>query len=263
MVPGWNLRSRRLAVWAVLVIAGAGSPSGPLRARAPDGVVERLGLPAGVGQVLVVETEDWRATTGRLRLWERSSAGWQPFEDPIEVSVGRSGMGWGRGLHSMARCVGPSKREGDGRAPAGIFSLGPAFGYDREPPSGGRGFPYRQATEADLFVDDPRSSDYNTWVRSTRGGDPAKRWGSFETMRRTDELYALGAVVGHNSRRRVPGAGSAIFLHVWRRPGSATAGCTAMTRQDMERVVRWLDPRLGPLLVQGPADALSRMSFRR
>ena len=39
------------------------------------------------------------------------------------VSVGRNGAAWGLGLHA-AQPQGPQKQEGDGRAPAGVFTLG-------------------------------------------------------------------------------------------------------------------------------------------
>ncbi|MDX2484349.1 MAG: L,D-transpeptidase family protein, partial [Pseudodonghicola sp.] len=39
-----------------------------------------------------------------------------------------------------------------------------------------------------------------------------------------------------------PGAGSAIFLHQWRRPGSPTEGCIAFSRADLH----WLAARVLP-----------------
>lgn len=47
----------------------------------------------------------------------------------------------------------------------------------------------------------------------------------------------------------VAGAGSCIFLHVWK-PGQPTAGCTAMAQPDLEALLLWLDPARQPLLVQ-------------
>jgi L,D-peptidoglycan transpeptidase YkuD (ErfK/YbiS/YcfS/YnhG family) len=50
----------------------------------------------------------------------------------------------------------------------------------------------------------------------------------------------------------VPGGGSCIFLHLRSGPGSVTSGCTAFESEPMERLLRWLDPRARPVLVQLP-----------
>ena len=79
-------------------------------------------------------------------------------------------------------------------------------------------------------------------------------------MRRDDHVYELGVVVEHNDAC-VPGRGSAIFLHVWREPGAPTAGCTSMARDDLLRLLRWLDPAAEPLLVQLPAPLPGDLSL--
>jgi L,D-peptidoglycan transpeptidase YkuD (ErfK/YbiS/YcfS/YnhG family) len=70
-------------------------------------------------------------------------------------------------------------------------------------------------------------------------------------MRRADGLYQLGIVVGYNTEPVLAGRGSAIFLHVWRGPGQATAGCIAMNLADLERIVAWLDPVKNPRIILG------------
>ena len=64
-----------------------------------------------------------------------------------------------------------------------------------------------------------------------------------------DGLYRWGIVVGHNPANQ-PGAGSCIFIHLWRGPGQPTAGCTAMSEENLPRILAWLDPALDPRLVQ-------------
>jgi len=70
-------------------------------------------------------------------------------------------------------------------------------------------------------------------------------------MRRDDELYQLGVVVGYNTDPVVAGRGSAVFLHVWRGPGTSTAGCVAMNQADLEQIVAWLDPAKNPRIILG------------
>jgi L,D-peptidoglycan transpeptidase YkuD (ErfK/YbiS/YcfS/YnhG family) len=163
---------------------------------------------------------------------------WRQVGPPVPVVVGRSGVG--------------PKTEGDGRAPQGAFPLGPAFGYAPEPPPGLR-LPYLAMVPGTLCVDDPASAFYNlVFDPDTLPGE--RDWASAEAMRRDlahgDDLYRFGVVVQYNSLR-VPGAGSCIFLHLWRSPESPTAGCTAMAEADLLEILRWLDPDAAPLLVQG------------
>ena len=78
-------------------------------------------------------------------------------------------------------------------------------------------------------------------------------------MRRDDALYEWGMVVNHNTGDVIPGRGSAIFLHVWSGRGKPTAGCTAMSREDLLRVMTWLRSDARPVLVQVPLDELERL----
>lgn len=187
-----------------------------------------------------------------LQRWARIDPGapWQTTGPAWPVRLGRNGLAWGLGLHAIPPDA-PTKREGDGKSPVGVFQLGPAFGPGPDGPPGLR-FPWRQATGRDFFVDDPDSADYNQWIRLEPGGTGP--WKSAERMRRDDPLYEFGMVVRHNMAVVRPGAGSAIFLHIWRSPESATLGCTAMARNDLLTLLGWLDPARAPLLVQAPVD---------
>jgi L,D-peptidoglycan transpeptidase YkuD (ErfK/YbiS/YcfS/YnhG family) len=69
-------------------------------------------------------------------------------------------------------------------------------------------------------------------------------------MRRGDGLYDLCAVTDHNTDPVVPGAGSAIFVHVWRRPRFPTAGCVAFARADLCWILARWTPR-SRLVIRG------------
>ena len=208
-------------------------------------------VPADSRQLIVVTTESWEATSGSLQRFERVGDNWEPVSDLIPVVVGRAGLGWGTGLHPE-QTNGPTKREGDGRAPAGIFSLTETFGYAD---SASTGLPYVHATRDVECVDDSDSQFYN---RVLDRSEVEPDWTSHEEMRRRDELYRLGVVVAHNEAA-VPRGGSCIFLHIWRGPGTTTAGCTAMTSNAMEDVAAWLDAAEHPILVQLPQREYERL----
>jgi L,D-peptidoglycan transpeptidase YkuD (ErfK/YbiS/YcfS/YnhG family) len=206
-------------------------------------------IPAESRQMILSVSADWSATTARLQAYERRSPGdaWVAVGEPIDASLGRTGLAWGRGLHP-AGLAGPEKREGDGKSPAGVFDLRLVTGYGAAAPAGTR-LPYREATATLRCVDDVRSRYYNQLVDEAA---LVRDWSSAEDMRLGSDVYRLVIWVGHNDAPVVPGAGSCIFLHLRTGPGSVTAGCTAFESGAMERLLRWLDPRKRPVLVQLP-----------
>ncbi len=206
-------------------------------------------VPADTRQMVLAIAPGWDATSATVRAYERATAraAWRPAGASFPASLGRSGLAWGRGLHPSG-LSGVQKREGDGRAPAGVFELRLATGYAQTPPPGTR-LPYRPATESLLCVDDPRSAHYNALVDA---GAVPRDWSSAEPMRRDDALYRYVIWVGHNDRPVEPSGGSCIFLHLRSSPQAVTAGCTAFELPAMEWLLRWLDPAARPVLVQLP-----------
>lgn len=202
-------------------------------------------------QLLLVIAPGWGSTAGHLQRFARESDGddWQPVGCAMPVSLGRAGLAWGHGLHPDAGLGEPLKREGDGRAPAGVFAITALFGRTDNLLAGAARLPYLPATADLKAIDDPGSAFYNRIV-DQRAVTPD--WSSCEDMLRGDERYALGAVVAHNAAPAVPGAGSCIFLHVWESAGAPTAGCTAMALADMTVLAGWLDAAAAPVLVQLP-----------
>ncbi|MDE2440427.1 MAG: hypothetical protein KGP14_05345 [Betaproteobacteria bacterium] len=204
-------------------------------------------------QLLVVTATDWTSTTADLQRYvrERADTEWQAVGRPTLVSLGKSGLAWGLGLHHHTGTEGLPKREGDGRAPAGIFAITALFGEadDESQFAQSARLPYRCATGDLKCIDDPASCYYNR-VIDQREVDTVD-WRSHEDMLRDDERYAIGAVISHNSAC-LPEAGSCIFLHVWQAAGIPTAGCTAASLADVSEICLWLDKTAHPLLVQLP-----------
>ena len=213
---------------------------------------------AGSRQLVLVTTPEWGSVRGTLRRFERrgTRARWSQVGEAFAVVVGRSGLGWGAGLVE-AEGSGPSKREGDGRAPAGVFLLTRAFGFeDKGSASSWLRVPYTPLTPGVECVDDTASTHYNRVL--DRAAVKTVDWNSSERMREV-EGYRWGVVVAHNARA-IPGRGSCIFLHVWAGPLKGTAGCTAMEQENIETLLRWLDTEKRPLLVQLPESEYARLS---
>jgi zinc D-Ala-D-Ala dipeptidase len=213
----------------------------------PPPLLETL---AQSSQMVVVTTSGWTATEGLLRRFERKERTWQQIGPSIRVVVGRSGLGWGRGMTNPPASADPQKREGDGRSPAGIFHLTYAFGYDAAEDVREIKLPYVQCTESVECVDDTNSTYYN--VIKDRHTAEKVDWKSSEKMRMSDDEYKLGIFIAHNTSPPEPGAGSCVFMHIWKEPGHPTSGCTAMSPGGIESLLGWLDPRANPVLVQLP-----------
>ncbi|MHC3993793.1 L,D-transpeptidase family protein [Thiomicrolovo sp. ZZH C-3] len=200
-------------------------------------------------QILLVVAEDMNRSTAVLQRYTAAADGWKRIGESVPVNLGRNGLGWGIGTLELPRSpADPVKHEGDGRAPAGIFTLGPVFGYAAGAETR---MPYIKASADLVCIDDSRSAAYNRVVTVR----PEYAFGSFEWMRREDGLYRWGVVVGHNGDAEA-GRGSCIFLHIERAPGSGTAGCTSMPVPALETIIHWLDPARQPLLVQVPRKSL-------
>ena len=103
-------------------------------------------------QVIIVTTNGWNEITGTMKRFEKLNGDWVSIGDPVDVVVGKNGMAWGCGVHKNP-VLGNEKKEGDGKAPAGAFNLSTAFGY-MDNLKFEQGFPYRQATDRDYYVDD-------------------------------------------------------------------------------------------------------------
>ena len=125
------------------------------------------------------------------------------------------------------------KREGDGATPRGVLRIAAVmYRPDRVTSPGPWAVPIYPG---DVWCDDPAHAFYNHLCRTPL---PA----SHEQMRRADPQYDIVMITDWNWPKARPGAGSAIFLHEWRRPGAPTAGCVAVARPDMH----WLAARATP-----------------
>jgi L,D-peptidoglycan transpeptidase YkuD (ErfK/YbiS/YcfS/YnhG family) len=131
------------------------------------------------------------------------------------------------------------KHEGDGGTPAGTFPLREArYRPDRmaRPKTGLHAF---EINPDDGWCDEPADPAYNRLVRMPYNAGAEAMW-------REDHAYDVLAVIGYNAAPTVPGAGSAIFLHVARITSDGlflpTAGCVAMKMNDLLAVLSACKP---------------------
>jgi L,D-peptidoglycan transpeptidase YkuD (ErfK/YbiS/YcfS/YnhG family) len=211
------------AIAAVLALLAVGlGPVPPARAASvasarPDGVT-------GLRQLITVTAASYSTTYATLRAYRVSGGKRVLVFGPWQARVGYGGV---------ARPG--SKREGDGQTPSGRYGFSFFFGVQSNP---GFAFRFRHAYAYDVWDDAPASPRYNEWVNE-HTADPGA---APEPMHQVP-AYDYAAVIAYNTTR-IPGRGSAIFLHVG--TGSATAGCVSLPRAELIRVLRWLLPKEYP-----------------
>jgi L,D-peptidoglycan transpeptidase YkuD (ErfK/YbiS/YcfS/YnhG family) len=144
------------------------------------------------------------------------------------------------------KAIAPVKKEGDGKSPAGMFPLTFAFGRPDKPSD--VKLSYTKIESYTECVDDVSSTHYNKIVDRLQVGN--FDWKSSEKMLEVGPAYDLGINVAHNSYPVVKGNGSCIFLHVWSDATTGTSGCTAMKREDLQKILAWANPDQRPYLVQ-------------
>ena len=128
------------------------------------------------------------------------------------------------------------KREGDGSTPSGRFRpVRLWWRADRAPRPRTR-LPVRRIGPDDAWCEDPADRRYNRPFRRS-ANEPGDR------LLRSDELYDMLIEIDHNTRPRVAFRGSAVFIHVARDGFAPTAGCVALRRRDLERLLRRLSPK--------------------
>ncbi|MGC4087174.1 MAG: hypothetical protein QM756_04570 [Polyangiaceae bacterium] len=238
---------------ALLLAIGEPSAAAESAAAAPQRAArepspEKTPVPQQARQLLLVRSASWPSTVAQLTRFERESgAPWRAAGEALPVNLGRHGMAWGRGLHTTP-ATGPRKLERDGRSPAGVFALGSAFGAAAELPEGAKSFPYLQIKKGVACVEETRSKFYNRIVDASS----EKTWERRSDMLRPDGLFRWGVVVEQNAPDTIAGAGSCVFLHIWRGPKEPTSGCTSLAPDRIEDVLRWLQAEKQPVLVQLP-----------
>jgi L,D-peptidoglycan transpeptidase YkuD (ErfK/YbiS/YcfS/YnhG family) len=127
------------------------------------------------------------------------------------------------------------KREGDGATPRGRFRLLRLWWNPERGLRPATRLPVRRIAPDDAWCEDPADRRYNRPVKMTTDA-------AGDRLRRADHLYDLIIEIDHNTRPRIARRGSAVFIHL-ARPGLApTAGCVAMPKSCLRRLLSQVGP---------------------
>jgi len=129
-----------------------------------------------------------------------------------------------------------NKREGDGGTPRGVFRLKRLWWRADRHPRPVTSLPAQRIGFADGWCEDPNDRRYNRPIKV-----PVHARG--DRLTRTDKLYDFIVEIDHNTRPRIAGRGSAVFIHAAREGFTPTAGCVALDLKMLRRLLARLGPR--------------------
>lgn len=129
-----------------------------------------------------------------------------------------------------------NKREGDRATPRGTFRLVRLWWRADRYPRPMTALPVHRIRPDDGWCEDPTDRRYNKPVKVAPGS-------MADRLARDDHLYDFIIELDHNTRPRVTGHGSAVFIHAARAGLAPTAGCVALPLKDLRRLLTQLGPR--------------------
>lgn len=160
----------------------------------------------------------------------------------VRRKAGDSSRGWLiAGMLALPVALGrggikANKREGDGSTPRGNFRLRQLWWRADKHPRPTTSLPVQRITSNDGWCENPADRRYNRPIKVPADAD-ADRLG------RKDNLYDFIIEIDHNTRPRVAGRGSAVFIHAARQGFTPTAGCVALEINSLRRILARLGPR--------------------
>jgi L,D-peptidoglycan transpeptidase YkuD (ErfK/YbiS/YcfS/YnhG family) len=176
-------------------------------------------VPHGSREAVVVVSPSTTSTYNTVTTWQRRGTSWHEVGHAMS---GRDGL-YGWSSHRV---------QGDRKSPIGVFGLTAAGGALPNP---GTREPYEH---------DPADFD----VVGTFLGHNIR--GIYDYVVPIDFNREPGTAPTNRAEPDGTAEGGGIWLHVGN--GTATAGCVTVTRGEMARILRFLNPRQHPVIVMGP-----------
>ena len=81
------------------------------------------------------------------------------------------------------------------------------------------------------WCDDPKSKNYNQLIKLPTNY-------SYEKLFRKDNIYDLIVVLDYNMKPIIKNKGSAIFIHIAKKNFKKTAGCIALKKSNLKKLIR-------------------------
>jgi len=216
---------------------------------------------ANTNKVILLLTKGWDTKEASIFLLEKQEKQWLFYDKIIPAVIGRKGLGVGLGLHDSIPNFDfssyPQKIEGDGKSPAGIFSISQIYGYDSTLFCQSN-MKYTQITSSHHAVDDTSSEFYNQIVDTSKLEKYyTNYYNSFENLIQMSYYYEWFFRIDHNMNNE-KSKGSLIFFHVIDKNREGSAGCTTVLRQDLMEILQWADSKT--LIIQLPTEVYTKIN---
>ena len=128
------------------------------------------------------------------------------------------------------------KKEGDGITPKGIFKLTKVF-YREDKIKNIKAKIKKIEIKKNMgWCDDPKSRFYNKLVKLPN------KFGN-EKLYRKDNIYDIVIVLNYNMHPIIKNKGSAIFIHVAKKNYKPTAGCVALKKKDLIKLLKYINKK--------------------
>ena len=127
--------------------------------------------------------------------------------------------------------IGKKKEEGDNITPKGVFNIIKIYYRKDRLKKLPSKFTLTEIKKNMGWCDDPKSRKYNQPIKL-----PTKY--NHENLYRKDNTYDLILVLNYNMKPTIKNKGSAIFIHVAKKNYKKTAGCIAIRKFDLIRLIK-------------------------
>ncbi len=148
-----------------------------------------------------------------------------------------------------------NKFEGDGATPRGRFRVMRLWWRADRFCRPATMLPTRPISPDLAWCEDPSDRRYNRPFRRSANSSGDRMW-------RSDRLYDFVVEIDHNTRPRIGGRGSAVFLHVARPERSPTAGCIALASGELRRLLSRIGPKTRIAIEPAPTRIATRVRQR-
>ena len=126
------------------------------------------------------------------------------------------------------------KKEGDNITPKGIYKIIKIYYRDDRIKKISSKFKLIKIRKNMGWCDDPKSKKYNQLIKLPN------RY-SHEKFFKKDNSYDLIVILNYNINPIIKNKGSAIFIHIAKKKYKSTAGCIALKKDDLLKLIKIID----------------------
>ena len=130
--------------------------------------------------------------------------------------------------------IGKKKQEGDNVTPTGTFKIVKIYYRSDRVKKISSKFRLIEITKNMGWCDDPNSKNYNRLIKL-----PTQY--KHEKLHRKDNIYDLVIVLDYNMNPIIKNKGSAIFIHIAKKNYKKTAGCIALKKDHLIKLIKKIE----------------------